>query len=111
MGRYDRIRLQPAGAYATHLLGLSEQIPAKVLFLTDGDVGIGTPDQQQQVPVTVREVCGNVVTTLATPTETNNRGSFSQVYERGRTAAPLTRTGTGGVVPLPGVLLRQLEAA
>jgi len=32
----DRIRLQPAGAYATNLLGLSEQIPAKVVFLTDG---------------------------------------------------------------------------
>ncbi|MDP2602098.1 MAG: DUF6088 family protein [Deltaproteobacteria bacterium] len=34
-GRH-RIRLQPAGAYATNLLGLSEQVPAKVVFLTDG---------------------------------------------------------------------------
>jgi hypothetical protein len=32
----DRIRLQPAGAYATNLLGLSEQIPAKAIFFTDG---------------------------------------------------------------------------
>lgn len=32
----DRIRLQPAGAYATNLLGLSEQVPAKTVFLTDG---------------------------------------------------------------------------
>jgi hypothetical protein len=32
----DRIRLQPSGAYATNLLGLSEQVPAKVVFLTDG---------------------------------------------------------------------------
>jgi predicted transcriptional regulator of viral defense system len=32
----DRIRLQPGGAYATNLLGLSEQVPAKVAFLTDG---------------------------------------------------------------------------
>ena len=32
----DRLRLQPAGAYATNLLGLSEQVPAKVVFLTDG---------------------------------------------------------------------------
>jgi hypothetical protein len=31
-----RIRLQPAGAYATNLLGLSEQVPAKAVFLTDG---------------------------------------------------------------------------
>jgi hypothetical protein len=32
----DRMRLQPAGAYATNLLGLSEQVPAKAVFLTDG---------------------------------------------------------------------------
>src|SRR6266853_3761214 len=34
-GRH-RIRLQPAGAYATNVLGLSEQVPAKVVFFTDG---------------------------------------------------------------------------
>jgi hypothetical protein len=32
----DRTRLQPAGAYAANMLGLSEQVPAKVVFLTDG---------------------------------------------------------------------------
>jgi hypothetical protein len=32
----DAIRLQPAGAYAANLLGLSDQVPAKVVFLTDG---------------------------------------------------------------------------
>jgi hypothetical protein len=32
----DRIRLRPAGAYAANLLGLSEQVPAKVVFLTEG---------------------------------------------------------------------------
>lgn len=32
----DQIRLQPAGAYAANLLGLSEQVPAKVVFLTEG---------------------------------------------------------------------------
>jgi hypothetical protein len=32
----DRLRLQPAGAYAANLLGLSEQVPARVVFLTDG---------------------------------------------------------------------------
>jgi len=31
-----RIRLQPAGAYAANLLGLSEQVPAKIVFLTEG---------------------------------------------------------------------------
>ncbi len=29
-------RLQPSGAYAANLLGLSDQVPAKVVFLTDG---------------------------------------------------------------------------
>jgi hypothetical protein len=28
--------LQPTGAYAANVLGLSEQVPAKVVFLTDG---------------------------------------------------------------------------
>lgn len=32
----DSIRLQPTGAYAANLLGLSEQVPAKIVFLTDG---------------------------------------------------------------------------
>jgi hypothetical protein len=32
----DRTRLQPTGAYAANALGLSEQVPAKVVFLTDG---------------------------------------------------------------------------
>ena len=30
------MRLQPTGAYAANLLGLSDQVPAKVVFLTDG---------------------------------------------------------------------------
>lgn len=30
------IRVQPTGAYAANLLGLSDQVPAKVVFLTDG---------------------------------------------------------------------------
>ena len=32
----DAVRLQPAGAYAANLLGLSEQVPAKIVFLTNG---------------------------------------------------------------------------
>lgn len=32
-----QIRIQPSGAYAANLLGLSEQVPAKVVFLTDGE--------------------------------------------------------------------------
>lgn len=32
----DRVRTQPAGVYAANMLGLSEQVPAKVVLLTDG---------------------------------------------------------------------------
>ena len=32
----DRVRLQPFGGYAANLLRLSEQVPARVVFLTDG---------------------------------------------------------------------------
>jgi Family of unknown function (DUF6088) len=36
MAGRDRTRLQPAGAYAANMLGLSEQVPARAVFLTDG---------------------------------------------------------------------------
>jgi len=32
----DATRLQPSGAYAANLIGLSNQVPMKVVFLTDG---------------------------------------------------------------------------
>lgn len=32
----DKIRVQPTGAQAANLLGLSDQVPAKVIYLTDG---------------------------------------------------------------------------
>jgi hypothetical protein len=32
----DAIRIQPSGAYTANLLGLTEQVPAKSVFLTDG---------------------------------------------------------------------------
>lgn len=41
----DATKLQPAGAYAANLLGLSEQVPMRVVFLTDGrsrKVKVGT---------------------------------------------------------------------
>jgi len=36
LARSAASRLQPSGAYATNLLRLSEQVPAKVRYLTDG---------------------------------------------------------------------------
>ncbi len=32
----NAIRLQPSGAYAANVLGLSEQVPSRIVFLTDG---------------------------------------------------------------------------
>ena len=32
----DAVRLQPSGAYAANLLGLSTQVPMKIVYLTDG---------------------------------------------------------------------------
>jgi hypothetical protein len=32
----DNLKIQPSGAYAANLLGLSDQVPAKLVFLTDG---------------------------------------------------------------------------
>lgn len=32
----DKLKLQPSGVYAANLLGLTEQVPAKIVFLTDG---------------------------------------------------------------------------
>jgi len=36
LARNEKVKLQPSGAYAANLLGLSEQVPAKVVFLTNG---------------------------------------------------------------------------
>ncbi len=33
----DRFRFQPSGSYALNLLGLSEQVPARIVFLTEGE--------------------------------------------------------------------------
>jgi|SRR5271166_1244260 Family of unknown function (DUF6088) len=32
----DSVRLQPSGAYAANVLGLSDQVPSRIVFLTDG---------------------------------------------------------------------------
>jgi hypothetical protein len=42
------LRLQPAGAYAANMLGLSEQVPARAVFLTDG--------QSRRVKIGKREI-------------------------------------------------------
>ena len=61
----DRTRLQPAGAYAANLLGLSEQVPAKAVFLTDGPtrtVKIGpTTIQLRQTTPRNMEAAGSLI--------------------------------------------------
>jgi len=32
----DSLKIQPSGAYAANLLGLTDQVPARIVFLTDG---------------------------------------------------------------------------
>ena len=36
LSRRDAMRLQPTGAYAANIIGLSEQVPTRIEFLTDG---------------------------------------------------------------------------
>ena len=36
LAQRDASRLQPTGAYAANILGLSEQVPTRIVFLTDG---------------------------------------------------------------------------
>ena len=44
----DAIRLQPSGAYAANVLGLSEQVPSRIVFLTDGPA--------RKVKIGIREI-------------------------------------------------------
>jgi hypothetical protein len=51
----EQARLQPTGAYAANLLGLSEQVPAKVVYLTDAQsrtvhIGAMTIQLRQTTP-------------------------------------------------------------
>ncbi|MFH0855460.1 MAG: DUF6088 family protein [Candidatus Omnitrophota bacterium] len=43
----DNLKIQPSGAYAANLLGLTEQVPAKIVFLTDGANRIVQVEKQQ----------------------------------------------------------------
>lgn len=45
----DNLRIQPSGAYAANLLGLTEQVPAKIVFLSDGSNRTVQINKQQLV--------------------------------------------------------------
>lgn len=54
----EHTRVQPSGAYAANLLGLSTQVPAKIVFLTDGpsrriEVGNRTIELKHRAPSTM----------------------------------------------------------
>jgi hypothetical protein len=65
-------RLQPTGAYAANLLGLSDQVPAKVVFLTDGrskriqlgKVNIALRQTSPRIMATAGTVSGTVIQAL-----------------------------------------------
>ena len=71
----DDLRIQPSGEYAANLLGLSEQVPAKAVFLTDGTnrkIKVGNQDivLKQTTPknmATAGRVSGLVIQALRYP--------------------------------------------
>ena len=56
-------RLQPTGAYAANLLGLSDQVPAKVVFLTDGR---SKRIQLGKLSIVLRQTSPRIMTTAGT---------------------------------------------
>ncbi len=55
LGGRDGTRIQPTGAYAANILGLSEQVPAKIVFLSDGSsrvvkIGVTTIQLRRTTP-------------------------------------------------------------
>ena len=68
----DAVKLQPSGAYAANLMGLSTQVPMKVVYLTDGrgrtiKVGKREITLKQTTPrnmATARKVSGLVIQAL-----------------------------------------------
>lgn len=68
----DAVRIQPSGAYAANLLGLSEQVPMRAIYLTDGpnrkvQVGKQTVEFKRTTPrnlATANRISGLVIHAL-----------------------------------------------
>ena len=66
------LRFQPSGAYAANLLGLTEQVPTRIVFLTDGEsrkvkVGAQEIELRQTSPrnmATAGKISGTVIQAL-----------------------------------------------
>ena len=65
IGKRDKVRIQPTGSYALHQLGLSTQVPMKVVYLTDG--------QSKQIRVGKRTITFKATT----PKNIATKGKFS----------------------------------
>ena len=81
-----RLRLQPSGAYAANLLRLSEQVPMRVVFLTDGP--------SRKVRVGQREIILKRTTPLNMATAGRTSGLVIQALRHvGRANVSLDRIG------------------
>lgn len=60
----DAARLQPSGAYAAHLLGLTEQVPTRISYLTDGPA---RSVRMGQVTITLRHTTPRNMATAGRP--------------------------------------------
>jgi len=49
LARRDGVRIQPSGAHAANLLGLSAQVPVRAMFVTDGRARTVTIGKRQVV--------------------------------------------------------------
>lgn len=67
IARRDKIKLVPTGAYAMHALGLSTQIPLKLVFLTDG------------APRTIKVGKRTIKLKKTTPKNLNAKGKISSL--------------------------------
>jgi hypothetical protein len=66
----DAIRLQPSGAYAANQLGFSDQVPSRVVFLTDGSA--------RKVKIGKREIILQHTTPRNMATAGRKSGTFIQ---------------------------------
>ena len=84
------IRLQPTGAYAANLLGLSDQVPARIQFLTDGrsrsvKVGKQTISLKRTTPrnmATAGRLSGLIIQALRYLGKTNAAGYTARLKQR-----------------------------
>jgi hypothetical protein len=91
IARRDRARIMPSGAYALHKLGLSTQVPTKLVFLTDG------------APRQVRIGNRSIKFKATTPKKLMTKGKISSLIIQA-----LSELGKDGITPEIEIKLRAL---